>query len=443
MNRIFSVIILVFFCSITQAYTEELGLQVMVQKTLASHPQILAQQARVQAFQSSEQQVNAAWLPQASLAIEATHGDDPVYVFGSKLRQQRFTAADFSIPVLSHPKMQTNYATTLNIEWLLWAGGARRAGVQQAEAMTEAEQAAYTASEQQIIFTAIVAYANVQRTDAALQARLAALAAADEHVRISKQLLQQGMAIESDSLLAKVQQEQMQTAVLHSQLQQQNAQDLLCLLIRQKHACNINLIDKLRLPIINKKISFYVQQALDNQPNIHAQQARYEAGKKAQDISDARFYPSIGLMAQQQWHSNTPNITHANSMVGVQLKWNIFNGGADRAAQKRATSLTESQRYVLQDTNDQIALLARRAYRQIQEADSYLQHAKAAKQQAAEALRILKARRAQALASASDILDAQAQYNNAGLDVINARFQQVQTRAALMLQVGILDEELF
>ena len=42
-------------------------------------------------------------MPHLRFSETATRGDDPVYAFGSKLRQQRFTAGDFALNQLNSP----------------------------------------------------------------------------------------------------------------------------------------------------------------------------------------------------------------------------------------------------------------------------------------------------------------------------------------------------
>jgi outer membrane protein len=52
-------------------------------------------------------------MPHLSFSETATHGDDPVYVFGSKLRQERSTTADFALNRLNSPLPFGNFATRL------------------------------------------------------------------------------------------------------------------------------------------------------------------------------------------------------------------------------------------------------------------------------------------------------------------------------------------
>jgi hypothetical protein len=58
-------------------------------------------------------------MPHLSLSETGTRGDDPVYVFGSKLRQQRFTTVDFTLNKLNSPLPFGNFATRFGGSWNL------------------------------------------------------------------------------------------------------------------------------------------------------------------------------------------------------------------------------------------------------------------------------------------------------------------------------------
>jgi hypothetical protein len=59
-------------------------------------------------------------MPHLNFSETATRGDDPVYVFGSKLRQQRFTTADFALNQLNTPLPIGNFSTRFAGSWNLF-----------------------------------------------------------------------------------------------------------------------------------------------------------------------------------------------------------------------------------------------------------------------------------------------------------------------------------
>jgi outer membrane protein len=58
-------------------------------------------------------EARAGLLPRIGFSETATVGNDPVYVFGSRLRQQRFTTNDFALDRLNTPSPFGNFSTRL------------------------------------------------------------------------------------------------------------------------------------------------------------------------------------------------------------------------------------------------------------------------------------------------------------------------------------------
>src|SRR3974377_2222204 len=59
-------------------------------------------------------------MPHVTFSEQATRGNDPVYVFGSKLRQQRFTTDDFALNQLNTPSPLGNFTTRFGGTWSLF-----------------------------------------------------------------------------------------------------------------------------------------------------------------------------------------------------------------------------------------------------------------------------------------------------------------------------------
>src|ERR1022692_4071307 len=77
-------------------------------------------------------------LPRLTFSETATRGNDPVYVFGSKLRQQRFTSADFALNTLNTPSPFGNFSTRFGGSWTLFDSFASWHGVNRAKQRNEA-----------------------------------------------------------------------------------------------------------------------------------------------------------------------------------------------------------------------------------------------------------------------------------------------------------------
>ncbi len=80
-----------------------LALSEAVQMTLAKNPMHKAALADTKAASAGVRVARAPLLPQIMFAENYTGGNDPVFVFGAKLRQQEFTAQDFALNSLNRP----------------------------------------------------------------------------------------------------------------------------------------------------------------------------------------------------------------------------------------------------------------------------------------------------------------------------------------------------
>ena len=100
-------------------------------------------------------------LPHATFSETATIGNDPVYVFGSKLRQQRFTTGDFALNVLNTPAPFGNFVTRLGGTWNLFDSLASWHTVSRAEHVKDAAGHQLERTDQEVIFRLVDAYYGV------------------------------------------------------------------------------------------------------------------------------------------------------------------------------------------------------------------------------------------------------------------------------------------
>jgi len=97
-------------------------------------------------------------MPRVTFSETATRGNDPVYVFGSRLRQRRFTADDFSLNKLNTPSPFGNFSTRFSGTWNLFDSFASWHGVTRARQMNEAARHQLERTEQEIVFRVVNAY---------------------------------------------------------------------------------------------------------------------------------------------------------------------------------------------------------------------------------------------------------------------------------------------
>ena len=85
-----------------EAQPSSLTLKQAVTIALEKNPLRKAAIADTRAASAGVREARSFLMPHLSFSETATRGDDPIYVFGTKLRQQRFTNTDFALNKLKH-----------------------------------------------------------------------------------------------------------------------------------------------------------------------------------------------------------------------------------------------------------------------------------------------------------------------------------------------------
>jgi outer membrane protein TolC len=151
-----------------------------------------------------------------------------------------------------------------------------------------------------------------------------------------------------------------------------------------------------------------------------ALQRRTELGslKKAlalrkEDITHARagYKPSLQAFAGYDAHSSlfTPDLTREvhGWITGVQLSWELFDGGLTMGRMKETTALYERTAVELEDMGRRIELEVRTAYSNFIESRELLESQKKVVEQAEEAVRLARARNETGTGTQLDELSAQ------------------------------------
>jgi len=114
--------LLIILISAVPAGAQQITLGQAARETLSYSRNIKSAAAAAEAAGETVKQAEAMRLPKLSYSSQLTTGDDPVYVFGSLLRQNKFTAADFDLGRLNEPDDRVNFSNAVSAEIPLFTG---------------------------------------------------------------------------------------------------------------------------------------------------------------------------------------------------------------------------------------------------------------------------------------------------------------------------------
>src|SRR6185312_17467851 len=130
--------------------------------------------------------------------------------------------------------------------------------------------------------------------------------------------------------------------------------------------------------------------ALTNRPDLKRIQSEQAAQRESVAMAKSSFGPRVNAFAG--WEMNNPTFVAGgggnNWLGGVEVQFDIFQGGAKRAELSRQRALADRVGAMKQAATDAVRLEVRRAYYDVDASRQQLEVARAAIAQAQESLRI-------------------------------------------------------
>jgi outer membrane protein len=420
------------------AMAEPLSFPQCVEEALARNPDLAASGARLSQAEAGIAQAEGARLPRVSLSMTATRSNDPLGAFGLKLGQGNITPADMNPATINSPDAVNNLNTRLEVTAPVYTGCQIGAQVNQARAGARAARHGDLASRQQLIVHVAQAYQGIHTARAHLQVGEESLKAASEYLRVTENLLKQGMAVKSDVLSARVNLEEARLRVAEARRREATALDQLKMLMGRPltEAIEIGASHHSSLPEGDE--AEWLTLAASRHPGLLSLRDQKEAARAQVEAARAGRKPQISVMARQDWNDESLGLSASSYTVAGMLNWNAFDGGIAQAGIDRASAgLTEIDAR-LRQAESAVVFQVRDARRQTLEADARVTARQAAVADAEEAQRLTRKRYENGLATLVDLLAGQTQLDRARAELVAARYDTAISRIELKRAIGLL-----
>jgi outer membrane protein TolC len=380
------------------------SLEEAIEAALAGNTALAVAEARRDIAASQGRSASAPLWPQLAAEAGYTRSVDPVFAFGTKLRQGRFGSEDFDIAALNRPGPIGDWSANVGLRWSVldptaWAG--RSAARRQAEA---AAWSAVRTREATVLVTRVLYYQAL-----AAVARLEAAAAADEAagatVESFRRRRERGLLTEADLLQAEAE----FAAARAQRAEAERARlDALHELGRELGWSPDTLpepTDSLALPSPLPEQEFEPEARAD----LRALAAAAEAVGAARRRAFLSHLPALDAFALYATHSSDAfGFDEDDWTVGVTLRWTLFAGLARSADLQR----TELGRRVARIEYNQALRDARneldQAERAVSSGRQQVEATRAAWAAAESGRQLMRRRFDEGLATAADLLQAEA-----------------------------------
>ena len=417
-----------------------LTLPVAVSMALEKNPLRKAALADTHISTAAVREAKSPLMPKITFSESALRGNDPVFVFGSRLRQQAFTLADFALNQLNRPKPLSNFSSRFSGQWSLFDGLQSWYGVSRAKYMQQATEQQLDRTEQELVYQAVEAYYGVLLAQKQVQVAEDALKTAQAIEASSRARVESGVAVDSDLLSSQVVTSKRKQGLIQTQNNLSLARAQLALALGTSadslYEPKETLTDR-SFPAT--PVAELESVAMEKRPDLKRVESERSAQARNVSMAKGAFAPRLNVFGSWETDSPTPGWNGGNNWIaGAELQFDLFDGDNKRAHLAREKAMQEKAAAMRDAYRDGIRLEVRKAYYEYDAARQQVEVARGAIAQADESLRINQNRYEGGLTTVSDLLSVEEAAHRARTDYWQAVYRVQTSYAGVELATGTL-----
>ncbi len=179
---------------------------------------------------------------------------------------------------------------------------------------------------------------------------------------------------------------------------------------------------------------------LEDNPQLEALAYQREASEASLEMTEAERFPTIAMVGNYSWEDEDIGFEDSSWSIGVNVSFDIFDGGQRRAEIEQAEAEMRQLEYNRQEAEDGLYIEANRALNAFYDAISQEELTAQMQEQAEEQLRLAELRYSEGVGTSTDVIDARAGYSQARLAGEEARYSRIESLADLYLVLGRTDK---
>ena len=385
---------------------DQLSLRQAVQFALQANPSVAVAEAGANASASRVEEARAGRLPRVNYSESFTRSNNPVFVFGSLLTQHQFGPDNFNVGTLNRPDALNNFRSELSLDQAIYDGGQTRHAVNSAHLARQMTAEEQRRARMQVIAGAVKAYYGAVLAAENLKAAEQAQRSAQADLERAESVRAAGMSTDVDVLsirvhLAAVTEQRIQRAA-DLEVAKSALNDAMGAALDARHTLTTPL-KPLDLP--EMELASLEREAPTTRPEARASRLAADLAQSQLDSTRSALRPQIGFHAAFETdRQQFLNKGGANWLASVGLRWNLFNGMADKARIDESSHWLERARAEEQRVDSGVRMEVRRAWADLRAAQQRIEVAKAAVDEADESLRITQNRYTAGMSNVTDLL---------------------------------------
>ena len=434
------VIVSIVAVAVSARAQEPLTLEDAATLALEAHPAIAAAGAGVQQAEAGVGVARAGLLPRFALSGAYTRGNNPVYAFGARLNQERFSEANLAIDALNNPSPVQNFQAILSVEQTVFDSNRTKHAIRAARLQQEMSDEERRARELDVLISVVRTYFGVAVS--AEQTRLAeqAVASADADLRRARSLFEAGMTTRADVLAVEVH----RASALQDQIRAVNDLEVARAALNDAIGIDLNERREAVTPLTaaappRETLEGYVATAVGDRPDTKQAALGVDlVGVQTRQASAMRWPTVVLHGAVEADRAHVSKRGGENWLAGVAVRWDLWNGNENRSKIRGSRYAEEQAAAEQRQVTSATELHVRRAWFSFKSAQERLRVAETTVVQAEESLRIIRNRYESGLEAVTELLRSETALTDARFRRLAALYEQRTTRAGLEYAAGRL-----
>lgn len=422
-------------------FPPKIDLQSAVDKVLESNPQTKMTEKGIKLAELKIDEAKLSKKTFVQFSSSITGGNNPVFVFGSRLEQGRFTTANFAIDALNDPAPLVNFRSQINAQKSLYDQRQMTSRITQAQiGKSQAElQAEFV--RQQLRFNVIRTYYGTVLAKEMVKVSDEAIKSAKANSKKAKDMVEVGMTTDADYLAAEVELANANQQKLEAESNVFTTNATLNVMLSEKPETEREYTEDLTekyFPIEDR--DELIKIALENRPEyqkadltIKTNQEQKKAIINKQKLPEINAFGNFGYSSPYLANGST------DFTVGVSLTYTLFDAGKKNRLEQvaEAESLAELEK---QNLANQIRIEVIRAEQSYKTSQAKIQVSITTIAQAEEVLRITKDRYNAGLVTFNEVIRSENALVRAKSSLLMARYEYYIAYASVLLATGRLND---
>ncbi len=376
-----------------------------MQKARESAREVTAAKARQGAAEARASQAKAFRLPSLNLTELWMRTNNPAEAFALKLNQGTFSFPEFVASDPNDAAPLNTGITRAEITLPLFTGGELSGRIDQAKLAAQAASGTSTWVSDNAALSAAEAYVMVAQAEeyATLLHKSRDTVAA--HVKLAGDYVAQGMLVRSELLRAQVELARMDDLATEADGRVRIANANLAFRLGAAGGSSWILAPLPDPRPVATPLDTWLATAADRS-DLGSARKLLAAGEIEEKVKKAPLWPKLAFVAKGELYGDKPfGSTGTSGSIMAVATWNVFAGGADRAAALAAREDARAGREDVDRFADGVRLEVRQAYEEAKTAEARHETAKKALEAAREAERITEERFRAGVVKTLDLLD--------------------------------------